>query len=327
VRPALRMSGIALAGALALASPPDPALAQARTVAKPVTHLVGPTRLLKRPSDAARVVRDGDIVEIDPGTYRDCAVWRASNLTLRGHEGIAHIADKTCQGKALWVIDGDNTTVERIRFTGAAVPDKNGAGIRVTGGSLTVRDSAFEDNENGILTGRAPGKAVTIERSHFERNGKCDPDCAHGIYIGAIERLIVRGSTFRDQRVGHHIKSRARDTSVLDSTIDDGKDGTASYLIDLPNGGNALIARNKLRKGRLAQNTGTAIAYGSEGTLHPATALRIEDNEFRSDLPTVTDFVGNRTTYRAHLSGNSLCGKVNPLSGPGEVRNSRPCKD
>lgn len=303
------------------------ALAQSATApAKGVIHLVGPTRALRLPSEAARIAKDGDIVEIDPGTYEDCAVWRANRLTLRGKDGIAHVATKTCQGKAIWVIDGDNTTVERIRFTRAAVADKNGAGIRLTGGTLTVRQSIFEDNENGILAGSAKGKTVTIEGSRFERNGKCEPDCAHGIYINIVDRLVVRDSVFRGQKIGHHIKSRALSTTVTGTTIEDGVDGTASYLIDIPNGGDLLIARNRLQKGPRSDNLSIAIAYGLEGAKNPTRSVRIENNYFRSDLPQSTDFVRNGSTNAITLTGNTLCGRVVPLNGQGTVASMLPCQ-
>lgn len=314
--------------ALAQTTTPRPAApaSPAAVAAKGTVHAVGPTRDLKLPSDAAKVVKDGDIVEIDPGTYEDCAVWRANGLTLLGKGGVAHVTTKTCQGKAIWVLDGDNTTVERIRFTKAAVADKNGAGIRVTKGSLTVRNAVFEDNENGILTGVGPGKSVTIESSRFERNGKCEPDCAHGIYIGAIERLTVRNSTFRGQKIGHHIKSRAQNTTITGNTIQDGTDGTASYLIDIPNAGNALIAKNKLQKGVHSDNQTIAIAFGLEGVKNPTKSVKIEDNEFRSDIAKAVNFVRNPTIHEVTLTRNMLCGNVIPLAGMGEVKGEVPCK-
>ncbi len=50
---------------------------------KPVVYRVGRDRELRVPSHAASLVRDGDVVLIDAGEYRDCAVWRANRLTLR----------------------------------------------------------------------------------------------------------------------------------------------------------------------------------------------------------------------------------------------------
>ena len=80
----------------------------------PRTWRVGPDRELTTPSAAAAVARDGDTVLIDPGTYSgDVATWTQDDLTLRGDGGRAHLrADgKDAQGKAIWVIAGDRTTV------------------------------------------------------------------------------------------------------------------------------------------------------------------------------------------------------------------------
>lgn len=292
---------------------------------KPRILLVGPGQAYKQPSDAAAVARDNDTVEIEAGTYVDCAVWKGRNLTLRAKDGQVHLKDKTCDGKAIWVINGDNAVVEGIKFSGATVRDKNGAGIRVQAASLTVRNSTFENNENGILSGVAPTKRIVIENSTFTGNGKCEPHCAHGIYIGLSASLEVRGSTFRNQHIGHHIKSRAHRTVITGNTIEDGSSGTASYLIDIPNGGEILISRNTLQKGPLSDNKGTAIAIAAEGEKNPTPSIRIEDNDFRSDLAEPPAFVRNRSTTSALLKGNRLCGPVTALEGPGQVLDAKPC--
>ena len=53
------------------------------------------------------------------------------------------LTDKTCQGKALLVIDGNNDAVRNLTLERARVPDGNGAGIRAEGGNLTVSGVAF----------------------------------------------------------------------------------------------------------------------------------------------------------------------------------------
>ena len=94
-------------------------------------------------------------MRIDPGEYLDCAVWRASDLVLAAPAGAAHVRDRACAGKAIWVIAGDDVVVDNVTFSGARVPDENGAGIRAEGRNLTVRNSRFYDNENGLLAGPA----------------------------------------------------------------------------------------------------------------------------------------------------------------------------
>src|SRR5678815_5689730 len=130
----------ALALALALAAVP---------AAWADTLLVGPQHALKTPSAAAKVARDGDVVEIEPGLYAgDAAVWTQNRLTLRGRGGRAHLrADGAhAESKGIWVLKGAETTIENLEFSGARVADRNGAGIRLEGPGLTLRNCHFHDN-------------------------------------------------------------------------------------------------------------------------------------------------------------------------------------
>jgi Right handed beta helix region len=281
--------------------------------------LVGPERDLRAPSDAAAVAEDGDVVRIDPGEYVDCAIWRADRLVLEAPEGGAHMRDRACAGKAIWVISGADVTVHHITFSGARVRDQNGAGIRAEGRNLTVRNARFLDNENGILAAAVEGSTIMIEGSVFEHNGKCAANCAHGVYANAIDRLKIVASVFRGQRQGHHIKSGALALEVIGSTIEDGPEGTASYLIDVVSGGEVVVADNLMHKGPNSQNWGTAIHIGGKGPAQARSAYRISGNRFRSDNPHEVAFVRNRTIIPAVLEGNQLDGAVVPLVGPGTV--------
>src|SRR5262245_41034906 len=103
---------------------------------------VGPGKAYKVPSQAAAAAKDGDVVEIDAGIYNgDVAVWSANRLVLKGVGGRAHlkVAGQNAQGKGIWVLAGNDTTVENIEFSGARVPDENGAGIRLEGDGLTIQ--------------------------------------------------------------------------------------------------------------------------------------------------------------------------------------------
>jgi hypothetical protein len=280
---------------------------------------VGPERSLQVPSEAAALAKDGDIVRIDPGDYVDCAVWHASGLVLEAPEGAAHVRDRACADKAIWVIAGDDVTVDNITFSGARVADQNGAGIRAEGRNLTVRHARFYDNENGILAGNREGSTILIERSTFERNGKCAANCAHGIYVNRIDRLKIIGSTFREQRSGHHVKSGALALEVSGSRIEDGPDGTASYLIDIVGGADVLIADNVMAKGPKSENWGTAIHISSKSSPPDGPGYRISGNRFRSGTSERVAFVRNRTVIPAVLEGNRLEGNVEPLVGPGTV--------
>ena len=288
--------------------------------ARAATLMVGSQAPFHLPSQAARVAKAGDVIRIAPGTYHDCAVWRAARLTIEGQNAV--ITGKVCSRKALFVIRGRKVTVRGIRFAGAATPDGNGAGIRAEAGGLTIEDCSFVDNQEGLLAGNIPGATIEVRNSNFEGNGACLPDmgCAHGIYVGHIALLRVEHSTFLATKVGHHIKSRALETEIIDNRIEDGPQGTASYLVDLPVGGSLELRGNTMEKGPLSGHFEAAVSIGEEGLQVPVQWLHVIDNVFRDDgYPTV--FVRNLTPVAADLSGNVLKGgDVTPLSGKGSVR-------
>jgi hypothetical protein len=278
----------------------------------------GPGTPFPQPSTAIAAAHDGDTVRVAPGIYRDCATIRLNRFTLEAAGGPVILRGATCGGKAILIIAGASVTIRGLTLEGARVPDGNGAGIRAEGGDLLIERTTFINNENGLLS--ADGHmTIHVADSAFIGDGTCRLACAHGIYVGKIDRLTIERTRFLSQREGHHIKSRARLTEVRDSDIDDGPDGTSSYLVDLPNGGAAVITGNRLRKGPLAGNP-VAISIGEEGSRDTAgDAITITGNAFTSDFARPVVFVRNGGRVPAVLSANRLTGRVTPLSGPGAV--------
>lgn len=141
------------------------------------TLLVGQARTFKTPADVAGSVNDGDTVLIDSGTYTGQAcTWSANNLTLRGVARYAHLIppNPVPNEKAIWIIDGQNTTVENIEFSDASISDEdggNGAGIRQEGVNLTIRHCYFHDCQDGILESNIAASNITMEYSEFARCG------------------------------------------------------------------------------------------------------------------------------------------------------------
>lgn len=273
----------ARAAASALAPSPAPASIGASTACdSPRGRVleVGTGSALPVPSAAAKVARDGDVIRIRAGDYRgDVALWTASDLKICGWGGRVRLfADGRNEGgKGIWVISGRNVTVDGIDFHGARVPDRNGAGIRAEhSGQLAVLNSGFYDNENGILGAHRSDATVLIEGSEFARNGHGDGQ-SHGIYIGRAASLIVLRSFFHGARIGHNLKSRARENRIENSYFMDGPTGTSSYLADFPDGGMTYLRGNLFHKGPEADN-GTAIAFGAEGIAWPVNTVEMVHN-------------------------------------------------
>lgn len=286
---------------------------------------VGPGAQFESPGAAAAAARSGDVIEIEPGTYMDCAIWpeHADWLTITAAgDGAVVMRGVVCEYKAAFVIKGDNVTVRGITFFDAKAPPHNGAGIRAEGRNLTVDKTRFLDNEEGILAASNAGSTIIIRDSYFKDNGNCISlaGCAHGIYVNDIERLIVEHCTFFEQHIGHHIKSRAERTELIGNTIEDGPDGTASYLVDIPNGGDLIMRDNILEKGPRSDNYMAAITLGEEGNKNVTREILVEDNRFTNDMERQTVFLRNLTGTTPMLRGNFLEGPVKYLEEPAGAR-------
>ena len=283
---------------------------------------VGPTARYRTPSRAARDARDGDVIEIQAGDYHgDVAVWRANNLTIRGVGGRAHLHanGSAARGKAIWVVSGDNTVVENIEFSGAKVRSRNGAGIRLDGTGLTIRNSYFHHNQMGLLTGENRLSDVVIENSEFAYN-IVDPrtkrPLGHNIYVGAIRSFTLRNSYVHHASFGHNVKSRALANHLLYNRLADEGDGNSSYIVDLPNGGAAYLVGNVIQQSSRTDNW-SLINFGSK--VHsPLDRLYLANNTLVSERKD-SRFVSNRSTRPAVLVNNILVGRGKPLQGPGRM--------
>ena len=289
------------------------------TIADARTLEVGPGKAFALPSEAARAVRDGDVVQIAPGNYVDCAVWTGNGLTIEATGPDVILSDKSCDGKGIFVINGNDVIVRGITFQRAAVPTNNGAGIRAQGGNLTIEHSAFFENQMGVLATGSPAGTIIVRDSLFARNG-CYPQCPegrsmHALYVGRPMALLrVERSEFTEQHRGHYVKSRALRSEILDNVIHDGDGGTGSYLIDIPDGGTLIARGNRLEKGPNAENQEVTIAIGEESQKNATPEILIENNIFNNRDIAPTIFVWNFTKTEPSLRENMFQGEVVPLA-------------
>ncbi len=304
---------VSLAQAAGLPPAPGPIRLPGEDRIQPKTLMVDPQNGPLRSLDfAALRASNGDTIVIADGEYRECALFKASNIIIKAQTpGKVIIRDQSCAGKGILVITGNNVTVEGLVLRGARVPDGNGAGIRFEGSGLTVRNVQFIDNQNGILAAAAPSSVMNIENSLFDRNGTCEnpAGCAHGIYVNTSAVLKIANSRFVGTKSGHHIKSRATKTIVQNNSIDDGPDGTASYEIQLAAGGDGEITGNTITKGPRAENWTAAIVIGGEGENPFTSPVIVSNNQF-------TNKTGKQTIFVKNVSGNSVRVIRNRISGP-----------
>lgn len=286
--------------ALAAASLPMPVLA------KPDLR-VGPNEKVRSLAEAARLARDGWLIEVAAGEYRaDVASWRRDGLRLRAVGGRVRLVAEGAQseGKGLFVVNGRSVEIEGFDFSGASVRDRNGAGVRFESGSMIVRDCSFSDCEMGLITSNEGSARLVVEDCEFSRP-RLTEGFSHLLYVGRIAHLEVRGCHFHDGAHGHLLKSRAGFSRVEYNRF---LSGRASYELEFPNGGRVRVIGNLIEQSRDSENP-LMLSYGAEGFGWPRNELDLAHNSWIDRLggTPVRVASGGQTQVRAF--NNLLIGR------------------
>jgi Right handed beta helix region len=275
-------------------------------------HIVENGQEFARLADAIAAIgnRQGTI-EIAPGTYRECAVQQAGNISFKAAIPGRSIFDGgICEGKAALVLRGQSAAVDGLIFQNMRVPDGNGAGIRLEKGNLAVTRSVFRNSEQGILTAQDPAGEIVIDQTTFSELGRCDRglSCAHSIYIGDFGSLTVTNSRFERGNGGHYVKSRAARAIIQNNAFDDTRGQATNYMIDLPAGATGMISGNVFVQGQDKENYSAFIAIAAEGRVRSSAGLAISGND--ASLATQ---VSRNTVFLADWSGDAIVLGANRL--------------
>jgi hypothetical protein len=307
-----RFLPLVLAAALA-ANALAPAVATEKPLA-PYT-VVESGRSYDRLQDAVNAIGNGKgTIRFASMRFADCAVQKGGDITYQAAvAGEAVLEGVTCDDKAALVLAGRNARIEGMVFANHRVDDKNGAGIRLERGNLTVVQTWFRDSEQGILANNDPTASIVIDKSTFTRLGTCEGSgCAHSIYIGDYGALTVTRSRFEKGTGGHYVKHRGARVSITDSSFDDSGGAETNYMIDLPNGSTGRIAGNWFAQGMSKDNKSGFIVVGANDSRHSSDGLVIEDNQARlapkADWSSnfVADFTGEKLVMRRNTLGEGL---------------------
>jgi hypothetical protein len=300
------------------------------TGASAATLSVGPGKTYAKPCAAFAAAKDGDTVEIAGNNiYKGdvCGIAR-NNLVIRGVNGRPMIDANgaNAMGKATWVVQGNNVTIENVEMYGARVPDQNGAALRLEGTGFTLRQSFLHDNENGILSGVNTASDILIEYSEFGHNGYGD-GYSHNLYVGNVKSLTFRYSYSHDANGGHNLKSRALVNTIYNnrfSSLAPGQSGSTaagspSYEIDLPNAGTSYVIGNVIEQ-PAANSNPNLLAYGEEGASNPGQNLYVVNNTFLNDAGSGGTFVmvGSGVTTPVLLQ-NNIFGGVGSMTNQGNA--------
>lgn len=265
-----------------------------------------------RLADAVGAVGDRQAtIIIAPGTYRDCAVQTEGHISFKAEVPGRSIFDGgICEGKAALVLRGRSAAVDGLIFQNMAVPDGNGAGIRLEKGNLAITRSVFRNSEQGILTAQDPTGEIVIDQTTFSELGRCDRglSCAHSIYIGDFASLTVTRSRFERGNGGHYVKSRAARAIIQNNAFDDTRGQATNYMIDLPGGASGMISGNVFVQGQDKENYSAFIAVAAEGRQRSSAGLAISGND--ASLGTGVD---RNTVFLADWSGDAIVLGANRL--------------
>jgi hypothetical protein len=229
------------------------------------TLTVGADQKLTTPSAAASEARDGDTVQIEPGAYYDCADWNQNHLIITGTGPGVVITDTTCQGKAIFVVTGNNVTIRDLTLARARVPDGNGAGIRLEGDGLTLERVRFQNNQVGLLSGVDGMNPIRITDSTFEGGGRGGDRPLFAVMIGQARLLRIENSTFTGV-MGGQISTSALRTELSGNHISDGSGDDPSVAV-LASGGSLIMEDNIITIGPNAPRVGGAVLATGDGTL------------------------------------------------------------
>ena len=269
-------------------------------------------------ASAISASHDGDVIQVQAGTYTNDFATIATSITIEGVGGMVNLVatEPPPNEKGILTIGTGSTspdvTLDNISFSGAAIPNAEGgnaAGIRYQAGNLTLNNCDFFDNQDGLLAGANPTGIITINNTEFADNGSANPPSSgdeHNLYVGAIQQLAIDNSYFTAPILGHDIKSDAANTTIENSRIDD-PSGTGSYEIDLPYGGNAVIESNVIEKGPNAGNS-VFVSFGEGSTRYATSTLTVTGNTVLNDYGAGASFLTNDTGTAAGITGNTIYG-------------------
>ena len=292
---------------------------------------VGPGQKYATIASAVSAAAPGDTIDVQAGIYTNDFIGIYKNLTLQAVGGPVKLVATINAPNGKAIIDeggkGISVTINGFDVSGAKVTDQNGAAVRYEGGNLTLNNVYFHNNEEGLLGAADLAGSITVNNSEFAFNGRGD-GFTHNFYAGHLANVTIANSYFHDAAVGHEIKSRAENTTITGTRIFD-NNGTASYSVDAPNGGNVTLRNDVIEQGPNSQNP-YIIAYGEEGALHVGKTLSVTGNTFINDKSGGALFLNRGGTLG--FSGNELYGLTASSLAAGStagntVLTSRPALD
>jgi hypothetical protein len=290
---------------------------------------VGASQEFSTIAAAVTASHDGDIIQVQAGTYKNDFATITTSITIEGVGGMVNLVATVPppSSKGIFVVGTATTnptvTLQDLEFSGAAISAAaggNAAGVRYQTGNLTINDCYFHNNQDGLLAAADSSGSITITNSEFAYNGT-NSGLTHNIYIGAIGSFSISGSVITAANTGNEIQSRALVNNITNNRITDGT-SNASYSINLPNGGVDTVSGNIIEQGPKSQNT-TIIGFGAAGSLYAGSSLTVSNNIIVNDENLGSArAVNNFSTIPVNFTDNSVYGLTASQIASGPVTNT-----
>lgn len=245
----------------------------------------------KTPSEAFAKVKNGDTIKINAGTYNDVGVLSASNVTIVGVGGKAIIdaKGKIANGRGIWIINGNNTTLDNIEMLNEDNGLRNDAAwdqaaVYLNGNNLTMRNMYIHNNMQGFFNNTNAGTTcnLLIENSIFDFNGDGGGH-SHNLYVNHnITKLTMRGVWSRNCNGGHILKNRAYSSDIQGCLFTDPKGISLNWFIDIPDAGSHIFVGNIIEHNN-SNGGSTMLAYGEDTPNPGPNYLLIAQNTFIND--------------------------------------------
>ncbi|MCX8036244.1 MAG: right-handed parallel beta-helix repeat-containing protein [Candidatus Sumerlaeia bacterium] len=288
------------------------------------TYQVGPSREHKSLKALAANLQPGDVVEIDPGTYREvlrltCNGTPSAPIIIRGvgaerplfdGEGL-DVSGRGSIPRAIFEVAGAYIIVEHLEFKSAR-NGNNGAGIRLLNSTnAVIRDCKVTYCDMGIFGGDR--QTALIESCEVAFNGTPKFNgYSHNFYMHG-NRVVVRACHIHDSIHGQNYKSRAHYNELWYNWIADSNEGEVGPVdgkgeTDRPNSNVLMVGNIVVSKPNRTGNRGKFILMGSElGGSHDGT-LYMFHNTLVAGNPRIQFVQLDDPKSRAVLKGNIFYG-------------------
>lgn len=317
---------LCLLAALAVAVP---------SAAPATTYQVGPTRETTTLQSILLRLRAGDVVELDPGVYREtvrltCHGTRESPVTVRGIGSARAVfdadgLDTSGRGpvpRGAWQIEGEYVVVEHLEFRHAR-NGENAAGIRLLASTnAVIRDCKISGCDMGIFGDDR--ETALIENCEVCGNGtEKFNGFSHNFYV-AGNRVVVRGCYIHDAPFGQNFKSRAHSNELWFNWITGSNEGEIGCVdsagqTDRPQSNTLLVGNTLVSRPNRTGNPSKFVLFGSEsGAGHDGTLFAFH-NTFIAGDGRIKFFTLDDPHARAVIQNNVFLGSIqilNPAQPP-----------